>query len=208
MAIGARGTNPKESVRPLFDGVSLEGWKTTGNPEGWIAEDGKIVCLAKKGGYLYTEEKYEDYVLSLEFNIGPNANSGVFVRLSDVNDPVNAGIEVQILDDESHKDRIKPTQKCGALYDMVPPSVDAMKPLGEWNQMSVTCHGPKISVELNGHAIAEMNVDDYSVPGENPDGTKNKYKYAWKEMPRLGHIALQDHNSQVWFRNIEIQRIS
>ncbi len=191
----------------MFDGVSLKGWQTTGNPEGWIAEDGKIVCLAQKGGYLYTEEQFENFVLALEFNIGPGANSGVFLRLTDVTDPVNTGIEVQILDDASHEGRIKPSQRCGALYDMVPPSESAMKSLGEWNQLQLTCDGPRIAVVMNGVAIAEMNVDDYSVPGQNPDGTPNKYKYAWKDRPRLGHIALQDHNSKVWFRNIEIESL-
>ena len=189
---------------PLFDGRTLTGWKATRNPDGWTVEDGQIVCLALKGGYLYTEEQYEDFVLDLEFKIGPNANSGVFLRLSDISDPVNTGIEVQILDDASHP-HVKPTQLCGALYDMVPPSRPAMRPLGEWNHMRVTCRGPHISVELNGAAVSAMNVDEFSVPGRNPDGTPNKFKYAWKEMPRRGHIALQDHNSKVWFRNITVR---
>lgn len=193
---------PGEKIA-LFDGASLQGWKATGNPQGWTVEDGQILCLAQKGGYLYTEEQYENYILNLEFKIGPLANSGIFLRWSDLKDPVNTGIEVQILDDTDRD--VTPTHQCGALYDMVAPSRPAMKPLGQWNKYVITCDGPLISVELNGHEVASMNVDEYTVPGQNPDGTPNKFKYAWKDMPRRGHIGLQDHNSPVWFRNIEIQ---
>lgn len=69
----------------------------------------------------------------------------------------------------------------------------------------ITCNENLIAVELNGEKIAEMDVDQWATAGMNPDGTKNKYKYAWKDMPRKGHIGLQDHGGKIWFRNIKLK---
>ena len=69
----------------------------------------------------------------------------------------------------------------------------------------ISCNENLITVELNGEKIAEMDVDQWTTPGMNPDGTKNKFKYAWKDMPRKGHIGLQDHGGKVWFRNIKLK---
>ena len=48
----------------IFDGKSLDGWSTTGNPEGWTVEDECIVCTVQGGKYLYTQDQYENFVLS------------------------------------------------------------------------------------------------------------------------------------------------
>lgn len=64
----------------LFDGKMLNGWKATGNPEGWAVEDGAIACLARGGGYLYSEEQFDDFVLSIDYKIAPRVNSGIFFR--------------------------------------------------------------------------------------------------------------------------------
>ena len=83
--------------RDLFDGESLNGWQATGNPDGWTVEDGMIKCLAQKGRYLVTEEQFEDFELTIEYKTLPDVNSGLFFRLSDLNDPVHTGLEIQIL---------------------------------------------------------------------------------------------------------------
>ncbi len=189
--------------RLLFDGKTLEGWKTTGQPEGWVVFDEAIMCTVRRGGYLYTEEQFEDFDLFLEFRLAPKTNSGVFVRWSDLGDPVHTGIEIQILD--SYGTEQLTTHTCGALYDMVAPSEHAFKPAGDWNQMLITCNGPLISVTLNGKKIAEMDVDRWTQAGLNPDGTKNKFTYAWADMPRKGHIGLQDHGGVIWYRNIKLR---
>jgi hypothetical protein len=189
----------------LFDGETLTGWAATGKDEGWTVDDGAILCTVKGGGYLYTLEQYEDFVLSIDFNIDPGVNSGVFVRWSDLKDPVNTGIEMQVLDTYGREN--PGTHDCGAIYDLVAPSKQTCKPAGEWNTAVITCDKSLIAVELNGEKIAEMDMDKWTTPGMNPDGTKNKYKYAWKDMPRKGHIGLQDHGGKVWFRNIKLKQL-
>jgi hypothetical protein len=190
--------------RSLFDGKTLAGWKATGNPDGWTVEEGAIVCKARNGGYLYTEEQFENFVLSLEYKVSPRANSGIFLRWSDLRDPVNTGIEVQVFD--SHG-REPSKHSDGAIYDIVAPRKSASRPAGEWNSAVITCDNRRIAVSLNGEAVAEIDLDRWTEAGRNPDGTRNKFRYAYKEMARRGHIGLQDHGAMVWFRNIRIREL-
>src|ERR1044071_4155020 len=87
-----------EGWKLLFDGQSLAGWGTTGKPEGWAVEDGAIACTVQGGKYLYSKEQFEDFTLSAEFKFEPKTNSGIFFRWSDLSDPVDSGIEMQVLD--------------------------------------------------------------------------------------------------------------
>lgn len=189
----------------LFDGETLDGWAATGNDEGWTVDDGSILCTVQGGGYLYTLEQFENFVLSVDFKIDEGVNSGIFFYWSDLNDPVHTGIEIQILD--SYGDDNPGKHHCGAIYDMVAPSKNVCKPAGEWNNTTITAKDSMVTVEHNGEKIAEMDMNKWSEPGMNPDGTKNKFKYAWKDMPRKGHIGLQDHGGKVWFRNIRIKSL-
>ena len=189
----------------IFDGQSLDGWSTTGNPEGWTVEDECIVCTVQGGKYLYTQDQYENFVLSVDFKIAEKTNSGIFFRWSDLNDPVHTGIEIQIFD--SYGQEVADTHTCGAIYDMVAPSSNPSKPAGEWNNILITSVPNHISVEKNGVQIAEMDVEQWEEAGKNADGSKNKFKYAWKDMPQKGHIGLQDHGGKVWFRDLKIQQL-
>lgn len=188
--------------RSLFDGETLDGWGATGDPDAWRVEDGTIHCTGEGGGYLYTEETYEDFDLDLGFRIDPGVNSGVFLRLSDLEDPVHTGLEIQILDTHGEE---PDEYACGALYDLVPPKEDAAKPAGEWNRLEVTCDGPNIEERLNGEEVLDVDIDRWDTPGENPDGTENKFDYAWADMPREGHLALQDHGGRIWFRDLQVR---
>lgn len=187
----------------LFDGESLDGWATTGDADAWGVDRECIHCEGGDAGYLYTEATYDDFDLSLEFRIAPGANSGVFVWLSDVADPVNTGLEVQILDTHGTDDL--DAHDCGALYDLVAPAADAVRPAGEWNDLQVTCEGSRVAADLNGVTTFDVDVDRWDVPGENPDGTSNKFDYAWADLPHRGRVALQDHGDEVWFRDLRLR---
>jgi len=171
-------------------------------PGSWAMEDGVLIC--KGGGDIWTKEKFGDFVLDLEFKTDSESNSGVFFRTGDIADFVQTGIEVQILD-YAGSDEAKSKGACGAIYDCQSPSKEMVKKTGEWNHYTITCKANKIYVVFNGEQIIEMDLDLWTEAHKNPDGTKNKFKTAFKDMPRVGHIGLQDHGDPVWFRNIKIK---
>lgn len=188
--------------RTLFDGRSLDGWVVEDNRELWVVENGAIKCLGRGGGYLRTAEQYENFALSMEFNVDRGTNSGVFVRWSDLRDPVNTGIEVQVFDSAGKPRPDK--HDCGALYDLVAPWPNTMRPAGTWNRLIITCRGPYIDVRLNGAHVSEMNLDRYTVPERNPDGSPNKFRYALARLPRRGYIGLQNHGGVVYYRDLRL----
>jgi len=192
-----------EGWKLLFDGTTLNGWKALGRMEGWAVEDGAIACLVKGGGYLYSEEQFDDFVLSIDYKIAPRTNSGIFVRWSDLRDPVHTGIEIQVLD--SHGKEKPGKHDDGAIYDIIAPRKNMSKPAGEWNHAVITCKDNLITVELNGEKICKIDLNQWTEAGKNPDGTKNKFKYAYKDLPRKGHIGLQDHGGRVWFKNVKVK---
>jgi type 1 glutamine amidotransferase len=183
----------------LFNNKDLAGW--IAKPGSWVIEDG--VLTRKGGGDIWTEQPFGDFVLDLEFKLDPETNSGVFLRTGDIQDCVQTGIEMQVLD--SFGKEPPDTHDCGAIYDCRAPSKNTVKKPGEWNHAVITCQGSKIHVELNGEPILDMNLDQWTEAGKNPDGTPNKFKTAYKDMPRRGRIGLQDHGKPVWYRNIRIK---
>ena len=211
------GEHPKIDLekgwQSLFNGKDLTGWDTRtmeGEPapgDTWVVEEG---TLTRKGpAYLRTVEQYGDFVLDLEFKIGPGTNSGILLR----HDPEysagerrywwNGLLEVQIFD--SYGTEPVGMQDCGSLYDMVAPSKNMMKKAGEWNRITMTARGSKITVVMNGQKIIDVDLDDWTEANKNPDGTPNKYNKPMKDLPRKGFILLQDHPGSIWFRNIYVK---
>ncbi len=183
----------------LFRGEDLSHFTQSG--DGWVIEDGAI-HRAKKAGFLWSKQSFDDFVLDLEFKVAKGTNSGVFLRTADRKQWLHTGIEVQILD--SHGKKPTP-HTCGAIYDCLAPSEEATKPAGEWNRMTVTAMGSRISVMLNGKRVIDMDLDEWTEPHQNPDGSKNKFKYAYKDMARSGYVGFQDHGKPVWYRNVRIK---
>ena len=85
--------------------------------------------------------------------------------------------------------------------------MNAVKPAGQWNRMTITAKSSKICVVLNNQPILDIDLDDWTEPHKNPDGTKNKFGIAYKDLPREGWIGFQDHGFPVWYRNIKIKEL-
>ncbi|CUU36916.1 MAG: DUF1080 domain-containing protein [Armatimonadetes bacterium] len=193
----------KEGWKLLFNGKDLSGWTIMGDPDSWSVEDGTLYCKGKGGGMIYADGIYKNFELKLDFKLTPKANSGVFFRIWDKNDPVQTGIEVQILDSYGVE---KPSRHdCGAIYDIQAPSENAVKPPGEWNSYHIICKDTHITVYLNGKKVNEVDLSKWTEPHRNPDGTPNKFKYPYNQMTRPGYIALQNHGNPLWFRNIKVK---
>ncbi len=196
----------------LFDGKSLDNW-LMGPDKSWKVVDGEIRLEREFDGkehnldYLWTKQQYGDFVLELEFKIPQQANSGVFLRTRDVKDPVFTGIEVQVSNSHGRQEWGK-GDCAGAIYDLLEPSANPIYEPGKWNHYTITCQGPKISVVLNGKQIIDMDLDQWTQPHENPDGSQNKFPIALKDFARQGHIGLQDHGRGVAYRNIRVKRLS
>ncbi len=188
---------------PLFNGRTLDGWHAEGGDiEHWGVVDGVIFCEGGNGGYLTTDEEYADFILSLEWRIPPGGNSGVGLRYPSESHVSQAGMEIQILDDEAskHKD-LKPEQYTGSIYYQVAARRGATKPVGEWNHYLITCDGPLVVIELNGIEVTRANMDEHTVgKGELTP---------LSERPRKGHIGVQNHDeSRVEFRDIKIKLLN
>lgn len=152
---------------------------------------------------MYTREQLDDFTLECDFKLSTGCNSGIFLRTGDPLDPVQTGLEIQIFDSAGKANVDK--YDCGALYDAYPPSTNAAKPAGEWNHIKIEANGTYIKVVLNDQPVLSVDLNEWKQPGRNPDGSKNKYAKALKDFPRKGYVGLQDHNRDVWYRNVKIE---
>jgi len=196
----------QEGWRLLFDGRTTRGWMS---PKGRPApashvQDGSL--NPHPCDYMLVYEKpLGDFVLALDFKISPKCNSGIFLRTSPLEprpglDVGFNGLEVAI--DATPGPGFHTT---GAIYDLVKPEVDAMKPIGEWNHIQITSDRNRIEVELNGRRVTRMDLDEWTAKNRRPDGSGHKFDVAYKDHPRAGYIGLQDHGSDCWYRNIKIR---
>lgn len=182
---------------------ALSAW-TLPSPGAWKLADG-VMEKSEGGGYIWTKERFGDFILDCEFKISEGGNSGIFFRTDNVNDPVQTGIEMQVYNVPRNPQPVK--NDCGAVYDLLAPSVYADKPAGEWNHVVLTCDDNIITIDLNDVRIIDMNIDNWDTAGMNPDGTKNKFSRALKDFKREGYIGFQEHGDPVWFRNVKIKRL-
>jgi alpha-3'-ketoglucosidase len=195
----------KEGWLLLFDGQTYSGWTTSRRQPSRRPIEGHCINPHKCGDYMMIHEKgWGDFRLALDFKISRNCNSGVFVRTFPLTvrpgkDVGFNGIEVQILDSQTGG-----FHDTGAIYDLVKPAKNAMKPVGEWNHMVITCNKNLIDVGLNGEMVNQMNLEKWTEPNKRPDGTPHKFDIAYKNHPRQGYIGLQDHGADCWFKNIKL----
>ena len=194
----------------LFDGKDLSAWKTS--PEAkWVVEDGVIALNGRTDGsminkdYLWTKETYGDFILELETKIPERANSGVFIRTADLDDPVYSGIEIQVAN--SYGRELSRGGTAGAVYDCQAPTKNTIRPPGKWNKYRIICKDNLIAIEVNGQRIVRMDLDRWTETGKNPDGSSNKFKKPLKDFARKGYIGLQDHGRPICYRNIRIKRL-
>jgi hypothetical protein len=197
-----------EGFTSLFNGRDLTGWGPATN---WKVEDGNLVLKDRSDrqehndNYLWTQQAYGDFVLDLEFKVVPTTNSGVFLRTTNTQDPVQTGIEIQIA--SAAPGRPLGKGGVGGIYDLVAPRIIALKP-DDWNRYTITCRGPAIRVVLNGQLVSEINLDQWTQAGKGPDGSSNKFQRPLREYARSGYLGLQDHGTPVWYRNIRIKPLT
>jgi hypothetical protein len=156
---------------------------------------------------LIYDRPLDDFVLQMDFKLSPKCNSGIFLRTWPLTPRAGRdigfnGIEVAV-DDTKTAD----FHDTGAIYDLVKPSTNAMKPAGEWNHIEITCDDNRIEVVLNGQKVTAMDLGEWTEINKRPDGTPHKFDVAYRDHPRKGYIGIQDHGSDCWYRNIKLKPI-
>lgn len=191
----------EEGFVSLFDGRTLDGWTLVakGKGRGYVVENGLLVCPKDGGGNLLTDREFSDFIFRFEFRMEPGGNNGVGIRAPLAGDISQSGMEIQILDHdhERYKGWLKPTQRHGAVYDMIPPIADALKPAGEWNSEEIHAQGRRIRVTLNGKLITDADLDTVKDPA-----VLKKHPGAARTSGRIGFLG---HGSLIEFRNIRIK---
>ena len=201
----------------LFDGSNMDAWQKPAADK-WEVKDG-VLARKKGSGNIWTKEKFGDFILDLEFKATkggkdpatgkktPSTNSGVFLRSPEgEKNWLHGSIEIQV--SSSYGPNRKPGKHdAGSVYDIQAPSVAAEKPVGEWNRMVITFKGNLLKIVMNGKTIIDINLDKWTEAHKNPDGSKNKFRTAYKDMAKVGHLGLQDHGQPVWYRNIKVKRL-
>jgi hypothetical protein len=170
----------------LFYVKTLNGWRLR-DPKaknGWAVVNGELAVVESKGNAdLVSEATFRDMQLSLEFNVDPKSNSGVFLR---------GRYEIQILDNPNAKMALD-THGCGAVYSRLAPKEDATRPAGEWQKLEIEFIGREIEVKLNGKTVVKDVVDGITGGALSP----------WEDEP--GPLMLQGDHGKVRFRNIEVK---
>lgn len=169
----------------------------------WTLKDGMLYPSETPRGMMWTKRSFSDFELTVEYKTSKDCNSGVFFRTNPKN-AVQGGFEIQVASANMYSGK----HVVGSLYDAKGPSEIAVKPDGEWNKMVLTCEGPHITVVLNGVKIQKLNIDDWDTPKKNPDGSKNKFKTALKDLPREGHFGIQYHGHPVWYRKLSLKELN
>jgi hypothetical protein len=203
----------KEGWELLFDGKSIQNWKTFNGGEvtGWKIEDGILKNSgvgSDHGGDIISKKEYTDFELYLEWKIAPESNSGVFFHVEEglTNAIHEVAPEYQLPDDKGWPTQLKPGQYTGANYDMHPPRNAQVKPVDEWNTTRIVVKGPHVEHWLNGTKVVE-----YELWSNEWNELKANSKWAEKPhygMSKSGHIGLQDHGGLTMFRNIKIRKIN
>jgi 3-keto-disaccharide hydrolase len=172
-----------KSVR-LFDGKDLSGWKFADPSHAgvWSVKDSELVKNGP-GSELISVSKFRDFKLHVEFNCGPTANSGVYLR---------GRYEVQIETDSSSE---PPDQRMGAVYGFLTPEPAPARTPDVWHTCDITLVGRTLTLVNDGQTV----IDHKEIPGIT-GGALDSHE----GLP--GPIYLQGSEAgRVFFRNIVIR---
>lgn len=207
----------KDGWSLLFDGKTLSGWRDFKGDSvsiaPWKAEKGTLTSLglgSDSTGYIVTTKEYENFIVSFDWKISEGGNSGFLyhvVERPELKVPYVTGPEYQLIDDAGFPEKIEDWQKAGADYAMY--TCDTTKKVlnkaGEWNNSKIVFDNGHVEHWLNGQKVLEFEA-------WTPDWFSRKNSGKWDNAPeyglaRSGVIALQDHGSRIWFKNMKIKEL-
>jgi len=211
----------KEGWALLFNGNNFDGWRQcngTSMPANWVIEEdamkvmigeGKQPGQGAGGDILFSDKKFKNFELSIDWKASKSANSGIFYNVREVKgQPIYyAAPEVQVLDNVDASDNKVDSHLAGSLYDMLPADPKTVNPAGSWNTIVIRVKDGQVTHTQNG-----VKVVSYSL--WTPEWDKLVANSKFKTFPgftegiaKEGFIGLQDHGYPVWFRNIKIREL-
>jgi hypothetical protein len=146
-----------QGTQTLIDGgKGLENFTNMGGAN-WRSEGDAIVADKRPGSeptyYLATKSPYKDFQLHVEFWVSDDANSGIYLRCSDVRPMTDRTChEANIFDK-----RPDPSYATGAIVWLVKAPTPVPHTGGQWNTMDITAQGTHLKVVLNGVTTAETD---------------------------------------------------
>ena len=205
--LAAKSCDGFESV---FNGKDLTGW--AGATDDYMVEEGAVLCKPDKGGTLFTESQYSDFVVRLEMQVPPGGNNGLAIRYPGSGHGTwGSFCELQVLDDGHPKYNdpehpqfydLNPRQAHASVYARVPAHRGYLRPSDQWNFQESTIIGSHARVELNGFLILDVDVskidpETYMYPLD---------RFVGRDVMK-GHFGFNGHKDPVRFRKIEIKRL-
>lgn len=175
----------------LFDGKSLNGWKSSENQGTFSVSDGNLVVFGKRSHLFYTGPiagaNFKNFELTLDIQTFPKANSGVYFHTAyqETGWP-DKGYEVQV--NNTHKDVKKGAGLYGVKDNFEAPAKD-----GEWYTMLIRVQGKRVQTFVNGKPIVDFTEEP------NPDRKGRVIS--------SGTFAIQGHDpeSKVLYKNIKVR---
>ena len=206
-----------EGWKLLFDGKTMTGWQIFKERKNntWEVKDGALHCKAvnesttgngDERSDLMTTDEFENFEFACDWKISPKGNSGIMFRVTEeFEQPYYSGPEYQLKDDIGYPEDLKGLAETGANYGMHVTTPKTLKPVGEWNSTKIVVNGNHVEHWLNGQKVVEYELG-------STDWIKRKEGSKWKDakgygMSPKGHIDLQDHGHEVWFKNVMIKTL-
>src|SRR5437773_1126635 len=165
--------------KTLFDGRSTDAWRGYGRDafptDVWRVENGELKTIVgvKNPVDIITKDKYRDFELELEWKIKPGGNSGIIYRVAELPKPSetwHSGPEMQVLDDDEHKDGLDPKTSAGALYGLVAPTGKTLNPPGQRDKVRRGVNGRHVAHWLDGKNLGDpgRSLRDGAPPRDEP----------------------------------------
>jgi hypothetical protein len=203
----------------LFDGSTSKGWvDVTGKPfptHSWAIEDGCLKALVRTDGFedIRTVETFKSFELQFEWKLSKLGNSGVKYLIQRTDDWTDKqgregrarGLEYQLVDLDS-PDASDPTRITGALYSLLAPA-NANWRIAVFNESRLIVRGEHVEHWLNGNRVLSYETSN---PAVQSALRKMLPKDAGPQTPIVTEstISLQNHSSEVWFKNIKIRALN
>ncbi len=201
----------------LFDGKSFDGWRTfrksTVTADRWAVEEGCLHLYGRNsgrlsGGDLITAASYGNFEFAFEWMAGPGVNSGVKYLIDEYfapnRAPVSFEYQIQVEEDPA-KPKRKPIHSTGALYDMMPATGGVIRPAGMFNDSRIVVNGMHVEHWLNGEKVLEF--DRGSAAFRELVARSKFWKWPGFGLNASGHLGLQDHGGEIWYRRLRIRSL-